>query len=51
MSYSPEFHAQQVNAYRQIVRNTISQVVILCEQIERSLKENFSVVNPYKARV
>jgi len=50
MSYGPEFRAEQINAYRQTVRNVIPQVVILCEQIEGSLKENFGIVNPYKAR-
>jgi hypothetical protein len=50
LSYGPEVKNAEINGYRDLVRKYIGQVTILTEQIERSLKEKFGVVNPYKAQ-
>jgi hypothetical protein len=49
MSYPPETKNKMINDYRELPRKFVGQVTILAEQIERSLNQNFSVVNPYKA--
>jgi hypothetical protein len=51
LSYAQEVKHACVNGYRQTAQNVIPQVTILTEQIERSLKEKFGIVNPYKAYV
>jgi len=49
LSYGPEFKMETINNYRELVRKFIGQVTMLTEQVERSLKENLGVVNPYNA--
>ena len=48
LSYGPEFKKAAVNDYRDLVNKFIGQVTFLTEQIERSIKEKFGIVNPYK---
>jgi hypothetical protein len=48
ISYSPEYKNEVINNYRQLAQNTLPGVTFLVEQIERSLKEKFGIVNPYK---
>jgi hypothetical protein len=48
-SYSLDFKKEKTKLYRQVVSNIIPEVTILSEQIERSLKEKFGIVNPYTA--
>jgi hypothetical protein len=50
LSYDQQTKTDQINRYRQTAANAVSGVTILAEQIERSLKEKFGVVNPYKAQ-
>jgi hypothetical protein len=50
LSYLPEHKNEIINSYRELVAKFVGQVTILTEQIERSLKEKFGVVNPYKAQ-
>jgi hypothetical protein len=49
MSYRLEDKNAEINRYRQTVGNNVSEVTILAEQIESSLKEKYGIVNPYKA--
>ena len=46
MSYTPEYKAETIGDYRQTVQNVVPGVMVLAEQIERSLKEKFGIVNP-----
>ena len=48
ISYAPDFKNDQINAYRQLVKDVIPDVTILAERIELSLKEKFGIENPYK---
>jgi hypothetical protein len=50
LSYGPEDKLAEINRYRDIAARTIPGVTILIEQIERSFKEKFGIVNPYKER-
>jgi hypothetical protein len=50
LSYTSEDKNKMINDYREVTRKFIGQATILAEQIERSLKQNFGVVNPYKAQ-
>jgi hypothetical protein len=45
--YNLEFKNAKINAYRQVARETIPGVALLVEQIERTMKEKFGVLNPY----
>ena len=47
MSYSPEHKNGTINDYRQLAQKTLPGVTFSVEQIERSLKEKFGIVNPY----
>ena len=49
-SYAEEFKFGKINDYRQTVRNVLPGVTFLVEQIRRSLKEKFGIVNPYEAQ-
>jgi len=48
LSYGPEYKIAAINDYRELVLKFIGQITLLVEQIERSFKEKFGVINPYK---
>ncbi len=50
MSYAPEYKAATIGDYRETVQKVVPGVTVLAEQIERSLKEKFGIVNPYKVQ-
>jgi hypothetical protein len=47
--YMPEEKNKQATHYKKFVEGAIPGVIILTEQIERSLGEKFGIENPYKA--
>jgi len=48
LSYGPEDKARAINAYRELARRQLPGVSIIVEQIERSFREKFGIVNPYR---
>jgi hypothetical protein len=48
MSYEPEHKARVTHNYRTLASSQLSEVSILVDSIERSFKEKFGVVNPYR---
>jgi predicted DNA-binding protein YlxM (UPF0122 family) len=50
LSYNEPYKRAEINDYRETVRRVMPTVIEVTEQIERSLKEKFEIVNPYKAQ-
>lgn len=48
LSYGAEDKARAANAYRELALRQMSGVSIIVEQIERSFREKFGIVNPYR---
>jgi hypothetical protein len=49
LSYGPEDKARAINAYRELAGRQLPGVSIIVEQIDRSFREKFGIVNPYRA--
>ena len=48
LGYSDAFKNGKINDYRNAAKNMLPTMTLYVEQIERSLKENFGIENPYK---